>query len=269
LTDGSVRVRMGLHTAEPYLDDEGYVGVGVHRAARICAAGHGGQVLLSNATAGIVEDLGLEGVQLHDLGDHRLKDMRALQRLFQLDIDGLVSEFPPLKSLDTADSITTLLAVDLADWSLAIREFGDERMTVAARKFHRFVVDDIRRNGGRELELIADNALAAFDRPLDALRAAKALREVLLSEPWFPGDEPLPAAMGIHSGRVTDMASRHLGTTGFRCIALCQSAEAGQILVSHATEALLAGEVTELELRDLGEREIKRFDRPAHVFELL
>ena len=75
LADGSVRVRMGLHTAEPYVDDEGYVGVGVHRAARICAAGHGGQILLSNATAGIVEDLGVEGVQLQDLGEHRLKDL--------------------------------------------------------------------------------------------------------------------------------------------------------------------------------------------------
>ena len=70
-----VRVRMGLHTAEPFLDDEGYLGVGVHRAARICAVGHGGQILLSNATAGVVEDLGLDGFQLHDLGEHRLKDL--------------------------------------------------------------------------------------------------------------------------------------------------------------------------------------------------
>jgi class 3 adenylate cyclase len=76
--DPPVRVRMGLHSAEPFLDDEGYVGVGVSRAARICAAGHGGQILLSNATAGIVEDLDLEGIELVDLGEHGLKDIPAL-----------------------------------------------------------------------------------------------------------------------------------------------------------------------------------------------
>jgi class 3 adenylate cyclase len=260
---------MGLHTAEPYLDDEGYVGVGVHRAARICAAGHGGQILLSHATAGIVEDLDLEGVQLDDLGEHRLKDVGTPQRLFQLDVEGLGSEFPPLKSLDGADSITTLLAVDVSGWGAAIRLFGDDQMTDSARRLHRLAISEIRRNGGRELEVVADNVLAAFQRPLDALRAAMGLREALRSEPWFPGDEPLTAAMGIHSGRIADLTSRHLGSTGFRVFSVCDGAEGGQILVSHATEALLEGEVSELELRDLGERTIKRFDRPAHVFELV
>jgi class 3 adenylate cyclase len=60
--DEEVRVRMGLHTAEPYLDADGYLGIGVHRAARICDAAHGGQILISNATAGIVEDAELPGV---------------------------------------------------------------------------------------------------------------------------------------------------------------------------------------------------------------
>jgi len=69
LSHSQLRVRMGLHSAEPYLDEEGYVGVGVNRAARICAAGHGGQILLSNATAGIIEDLGIEGVEVQDLGE--------------------------------------------------------------------------------------------------------------------------------------------------------------------------------------------------------
>ena len=75
LDGAEVRVRMGLHTAEPHLGDEGYVGVGVHRASRICDAGHGGQILLSNATAGIVEDAELTGVVVTDLGLHRLKGL--------------------------------------------------------------------------------------------------------------------------------------------------------------------------------------------------
>jgi class 3 adenylate cyclase len=70
-----LRVRMGLHTAEPYLHASGYVGIGVHRAARICAAAHGGQILISNATAGIVEDQELPELDLRDLGEYRLKDL--------------------------------------------------------------------------------------------------------------------------------------------------------------------------------------------------
>jgi class 3 adenylate cyclase len=269
LADGSVRVRMGLHTAEPYVDDEGYAGVGVHRAARICAAGHGGQILLSNATAGIVEDLGPEGVQLQDLGEHRLKDLLAPQRLFQLDVTGLESEFPPLKSLDPAGSITTLLAVDVSGWGAAVRTFGDERMSVAARRLHRLAIAEFRRVGGRELEIVADSLLAAFERPTAALRAARGLREALAGEPWFPGDEPLLAAMAVHSGRVMDLASKALGSTAIRCYSMCEAAAAGQILVSHATEALLEGEASEFDLRDLGELTMKRFDRPARVFELV
>lgn len=89
LAGGPVRVRMGLHTGEPLRSEEGYVGFDVHRAARIAAAGHGGQVLLSQATAD------LAGVDVRDLGLHRLKDLSAPERLFQLGTD----DFPPLKTL--------------------------------------------------------------------------------------------------------------------------------------------------------------------------
>jgi predicted ATPase/class 3 adenylate cyclase len=89
LSGGPIRVRIGLHTGTPHLTHEGYVGADVHRAARIAAAGHGGQVLLSSATAPLVD------VELHDLGDHRLKDLSAPERIFQLGDD----DHPPLKSL--------------------------------------------------------------------------------------------------------------------------------------------------------------------------
>jgi class 3 adenylate cyclase len=172
LADGSVRVRMGLHTAEPYLDDEGYVGIGVHRAARVCAAGHGGQILLSNATAGIVEDLDVEGLQLEDLGEYRLKDIERPQRLFQLNVDGLGTQFPPLKSLDLPGALMTLLFCDVVYWSGVLREFGDERMLTMTRAYHALVTRGVERHNGRVFELIADNVVAGFGRPLDALRAA-------------------------------------------------------------------------------------------------
>ena len=91
LAAGPIRVRMGLHTGEPTVTDEGYVGIDVHRAARIAAAGHGGQILVSQATRDLA---GAD--RLRDLGVHRLKDLEAPERLYQLDDD----EFPPLRSVD-------------------------------------------------------------------------------------------------------------------------------------------------------------------------
>ena len=91
LADGPIRVRIGLHTGEPTVTEEGYVGIDVHRAARIAAAGHGGQILVSQATRDLA---GAD--RLRDLGVHRLKDLAAPERLYQLDND----EFPPLKSVD-------------------------------------------------------------------------------------------------------------------------------------------------------------------------
>jgi class 3 adenylate cyclase len=267
--DAVLRVRMGLHSAEPYLHEGSYVGVGVHRAARICAAGHGGQILLSNATAGVVEDLALEGIELEDLGEHRLKDLDHPQRLFQLVAEGLPSSFPSLRTSDSSDSlpaVVTLLQVDVVGWSAVLRTLGDDEAGAAAARYQRIVVDAVRAEGGREREIAGDNVIAIFDLPIDALRAALRARAALCTEPWFPDVEAPPARMAIHSGRMT--AGGHAGSAHFRCLALCSSAEPGQILVSHATEALLEGEVRDIATRDLGERTLPGFDDPVRVFEV-
>ena len=93
-----VLVRMGLHAGEPMLVGDKYVGMDVHRAARVCSAAHGGQVLVSDR----VRDLAgapPDGVGYVDLGEHRLKDLPEPQRLFQLRVEGLPDRFPPLRSL--------------------------------------------------------------------------------------------------------------------------------------------------------------------------
>src|SRR5213593_4349938 len=94
LAGGPIGVRMGLHTGEPGLTEEGYVGLDVHKGARIAAVGHGGQVLLSSTTRALVD----AGVR--DLGPHRLKDLSAPEHMFQLEIDGLPGDFPLLKTLE-------------------------------------------------------------------------------------------------------------------------------------------------------------------------
>jgi class 3 adenylate cyclase len=91
-----VRVRMSLHTGEPVVGAEGYVGIDVHRAARICSAGHGGQVLLSATTAALVSGAMPDGVSKLDLGEVRLKDIDEPEHLTQLVIAGLPRTYPPL-----------------------------------------------------------------------------------------------------------------------------------------------------------------------------
>lgn len=96
----AVRVRMGIHSGEGRLGGTGYVGLDVHRAARIMGAGFGGQVLLSDATGALVAQSLPAEVTLRDLGEHRLKDLPAPERLWQLDIEGLEADFPALRTLE-------------------------------------------------------------------------------------------------------------------------------------------------------------------------
>ena len=91
---------MALHTGAAEERDGDYYGPPLNRAARLLATGHGGQVLLSEATAGLVRDALPDGVRLLDLGRHRLKDLAEPERVFQVVAPDLPSDFPPLASLD-------------------------------------------------------------------------------------------------------------------------------------------------------------------------
>jgi predicted ATPase/class 3 adenylate cyclase len=98
-----LRIRAGLHTGEAVVRDGDYVGLDVHKAKRICDAGHGGQVLLSQTTKDLADERFLpQTVNVTDLGLHRLKDLDDRQRLFQIDSADLQHDFPPLRSLGKA-----------------------------------------------------------------------------------------------------------------------------------------------------------------------
>jgi class 3 adenylate cyclase len=92
-----VRIRMGLHTGEPTVGEEGYLGMDVVRAARICSAGHGGQILLSETTRALVGNNVPDGVSIRDLGQANLKDVQH-ERIYELSLEDQQTEFPPLKT---------------------------------------------------------------------------------------------------------------------------------------------------------------------------
>ncbi|HEY8170046.1 MAG TPA: adenylate/guanylate cyclase domain-containing protein [Candidatus Limnocylindria bacterium] len=106
-----VRVRIGIHTTEAIATDEGYIGIGVHTGARICAAAHGGQVLLSQTASELVAEE--HGIELIELGSFRLKDLAAPQQLHQLAIDGLPARFPRPRTLDNHPTNLPLQATQL------------------------------------------------------------------------------------------------------------------------------------------------------------
>ena len=99
-SEAAVKVRMGLHTGEGRVVEGHYIGMDVHRAARIAAAGHGGQILASETTEALVRGALPEGVSFDDLGEHRLKDLGRPERIFQAAVPGLSDEFPSLATLD-------------------------------------------------------------------------------------------------------------------------------------------------------------------------
>jgi predicted ATPase/class 3 adenylate cyclase len=131
--DAALSVRMGVHTGLPEIHAGDYVGIDVHRVARICSAAHGGQVVVSNATRAIVAQTGLKDVELMLLGEYRLKDFDAAEPLYQLIGPGLPLQFPPLR---TARS--QILALPRESSSFVGRD-DEQTLLLAAIADHRVV----------------------------------------------------------------------------------------------------------------------------------
>lgn len=127
--NGRIRVRMGIHTGEAIESDGNYVGLAVHQVARIMSAGHGGQVLVSEGTRRLAQLP--PGLELRDLGERRLKDLAAPERLYQLVADGLGDRFPPLRTLDTRTNnlpVQLTSFVGRAELAVALEAFANTRL---------------------------------------------------------------------------------------------------------------------------------------------
>lgn len=234
---GAVRVRIGLHTGEPIQTAGGYTGLDVIRGARIRDAGHGGQVLLSKSTTALVEDALLNGLSLRNLGAYRLKNLPRPERIFQLIIPDLPTDFPPLRSLDTRERapgrvLTTVLFVDIDNSSALIVALGDRRWLVLRAQYTTLVRQELARHGGQEMEMVGDHTLAVFDGAAAAIRCGCAIRDGVQGL-------GITVKVGIHAGEVEyDDISGITVLTGVR---ITGAGQPGEVLVSHTVQELVAG----------------------------
>ncbi|HEX4746696.1 MAG TPA: AAA family ATPase [Gaiellaceae bacterium] len=188
----AVRVRMGLHTSEPQVGDERYFGLGVHRAARICALAHGGQVLLSNTTRELVADDLPSGVAVRDLGDHALKDIDRPERLFQLEIQDLQNEFAPLVTSASSFEERRSMAPQTTGTSVASPRSSDALLERSPALAHlRAALDDASDGSGR-LVFVSGEAGVGKTSVVAALRDETEARVRVLEGACDPLFTPRP-----------------------------------------------------------------------------
>ena len=267
--EAPVLVRMGLHTGEPHVTEHGYTGLAVHRAARICTIAHGGQILLSRATAGIVDDAEIPGVGLRDRGEHRLKGIDRPERIYQLVVDGLPSEFPPLQTAEQLRLLEGTVTIVMAEGRRMLRlyrQLGPDDFGVLLSEYQRLLCDVFTELGGHETDSSADTVVAVFASARQAALAAVAAQQAVARHGWPDGLE-ISISAGLHSG---EAAVGWAGPAAERCAQLCDTAEGGQIFLSQATASLLEDEdLGELSVRDLGELQTRRTGQTVRAYELV
>jgi class 3 adenylate cyclase len=265
----AIVVNMGLHTGEPAVSADGYVGADVYRVVLITNAADGGQIVASDATRQLIQDELAAGVALRDLGQRRLGDLDRPERLSELVVEGLPAVAPRQAAFSELPVGTvTFLFTDIEGSTELTRQLGDEWPAVHA-EHRRRLRDAFTEAGGREVDTQGDSFFFVFARARHALAAAAAGQRALQEEGW-PGGDPVPVRMGVHTGEPAIGEEGYLGLDVVRGARIAALAGGGQIFVSDTTRALVRGDdLGGLELHDLGERELKGLEEKERVWELV
>jgi class 3 adenylate cyclase len=279
-----VRVRMALHTGEPELSGEGYVGLGVHRASRICSAGHGGQILLSRSTAGVFDEDEIPGVTLKDLGDRRLKDLDRAERIYQVVADGLRHDFPALNTVDRDERerklVEAVRAAELPSGTLTFlvtdiegytRLVGSLPRNEAERMLddHDLLLDAaVAEAGGRVVQKVTDTVFACFPTAKQAVAGAVAAQRALAAHKW-PSGMRIAVRMGLNTGEAVPFGQRYVGSAVNLTFRVCETARGGQVVLAPSTAALLdRDDLGDLTLSDLGEHPLGESEA-VRLFEIV
>ena len=261
-----VGVAIGVHTGEPTVSDDGYVGADVYRVVLVCGEAGPGQVLVSEATRQLVQDDLPRGTSLRSLGERHLGRLERPERVHLLEIEGLPSE-PAIAKRGLPAGTVTFLFSDIERSTRLMRQLGDA-WAQAHATHRRLLREAVRRTGGREVDTQGDAFFAVFARARAALEAAATAQRALHEHDW-PGATELRVRMGMHTGEPTIGEEGYLGLDVVRGARICSAAHGGQVLVSETTRALVRGDEPEgIGLRDLGEHHLKDLEHPERLYQL-
>ena len=274
-----VRVRVGIHTAEPELSPSGYFGMGLHRAARICSVCHGRQVLVSRSTAGLVDEDEQPGLQVRDLGEHLLKDLERPERIYQVVAPGLEAEFPPLRSLTALarageeaglpTGTVTFLATDLEGHHALVRSSDTATLVAVMESYEDAIRVATAAAGGTVFEWVGDTCIAVFREAARAAAAAVDALRRIDSAQWPDGRTP-GVRIGLHTGEAARWRSGYVGLALIRTLRVCDAAEPGHAVASPTTASILSGiTIPGVRVRALAPVELDDFGGRVVLEELL
>jgi class 3 adenylate cyclase len=203
-----------------------------------------------------------------------MKDLERPERIYQVLAEGLAEDFPPIKTVteaarksDVPTGTVSFVSTDMAGSTQLLRR-GGEHYAGVMEEHDRLLRNEFEKDG-YVVDVVADTFLVAFTRPRDAVHAAATAQQALASGDWPQGEQP-EVNIGIHTGSAVRTGSRYSSLALIRAVQVCAAAAGGQVLLSQATESLLeVDDLAGLRLRDAGVRELREFDRPVRLYEVV
>jgi class 3 adenylate cyclase len=252
---GPLRVRMGIHTGDAEYRDRDYYGPALNRAARLMAAAHGEQVVVSLATAELAAGTLPKACALVDLGEHGLRDLTRRERVFQLVAPGLRRDFPPLRITSPLPAgVVTFLLADAGPTG-----DGDDAPRGSEVDYEAVVRSAVEAHDGTVVSPRDDTAFGVFKRATDAAAAALDAHAGVAV-----------LRLALHTGEAVERDGEYYGHAVNRAVRLRALALPGQILTSRATADLIVDELPDpAELVEYGARTLRDRQRPERVYLLL
>ncbi len=227
-----IRVRIAVHVGEVDAIADDFYGTTVNQTARLRAASHGGQTVVSHVTAMLAEPSLADRVALRSLGHHRIRDFPHLEEVFQASLLGDDRSFPPLRIGEShGPALMAVAVVDICGATAAVGELNDP----AVMALHRDWAASMRAIGDAHratlVKILGDGCLAAFEDPVDSLAFTRAFQQAVAAQGF-------EIKAGIDVGRVELTDGEILGTVVYRAFGLLRGAARGEIALSQLTREL-------------------------------
>ena len=235
VSDLQLRARIAIHVGEVDAICGDYYGVAVNQTARLRGIAHGGQTVLSSATALLAASALADRIELRSLGHHRIRDFPKLEEVFQASSSAEARSFPPLRTGDThGPALMAVAMVDICGSAAAVRDLSEPEVAALQREWATSMRTLGEIHGANALKLLGDGCVAAFEDPFDCLAFARDFQASTAAD-------GLETRAGIDVGRVELTDGEIIGTAVYRAHNLQRHAQHGEIALSQLMCELAGG----------------------------